>query len=961
MSFKIDRIRVQNFRGIRHPLTLTPAGENLIIVGENGSGKSSIVDALEYYFTGRLEKLAGRQGINERQAIPNLAGGPTTIELIFAGQLDGGLTRVYPHRTFAIPDDLQPLFDLTTSRPFILRRAQILEFISARPGERYQQISKLIGLGELDKIDAAWRGKKSDALKQIENLQKDYRATLNALSGLVSQKIETEAQLLPAINKQLGERGLNPITTRLELQRCQEQLQALVQSQSEMVRLEQLRALQAKLEQLNQACAAIVAQHHALREKLQLFWQKSGAMALAPLEKLLTEGHRILQSNREITACPLCAAPIPDVAALLEHLQEQIDSLHTVVRARQEVQDEADQLYERLVVVNNQLGSLHAELSAEGLSVSDLQAIHGQIAAWQDSLKADQWLAEQAQTTAIGVMLGQFQQIVAELVATVQGRVEAQSLSRDTEALFGLQNTLSRVDEQWQRLERINLELGQADHVQAQVASVYDELLAARRRGLQRLTQEIESDIEAFYQIMHPDEQYGRIAIPIHEDRRSSVDLSATYYDQSAAHPLNYFSEGHLDSLGLCIFLAFIKHFNDDLKLIFLDDVLTTVDAGHRLRFARLLAHEFADYQFIITTHDQIWARHLVRAIPHARLIALRSGWTLEQGADSIESPLSDWAFYEEQARSGRCQDAIAGAGRNLEKFLLRMRGNLRLAVPARPNDDYTIGDLYNPFFQWVRRHEIDRPDRLDFNTELNELRQQLDEVWRMRNWAGAHFNEWAASITANEAIGFITVIQRLVDSFACPACGNLVYYNTEAKALLCGICRLAAPTRLAWEYEPGWYQVASKLLQADKPQIRRHVVPMVQSRLRSFLRDMRRRLSLPVMATSDNEYDILHLYHPFFDWVEKRPPSGSVDWEETIQTVKSGLDHYWQGGEWPEIADDQVEHFAETVWRLTTLFECQLCSQLLTYEEVAADYVCLNCSDSGELQSIPAAYWFVK
>ena len=44
---------------------------------------------------------------------------------------------------------------------------------------------------------------------------------------------------------------------------------------------------------------------------------------------------------------------------------------------------------------------------------------------------------------------------------------------------------------------------------------------------------------------------------------------------------------------------------------IVMDDVLTTVDAGHRLFVARLLAREFPDYQFVITTHDKLWAKEL--------------------------------------------------------------------------------------------------------------------------------------------------------------------------------------------------------------------------------------------------------------------------------------------------------------------------------------------------------------
>lgn len=137
--------------------------------------------------------------------------------------------------------------------------------------------------------------------------------------------------------------------------------------------------------------------------------------------------------------------------------------------------------------------------------------------------------------------------------------------------------------------------------------------------------------------------------------------------------------------------------------------MLTTVDAGHRLRVAQLLAQEFAGHQVIITTHDPLWARQLQSVLPNSQLISLKQ-WSYDQGTDYWDNILSDWDYYEQQARAGRPQDAIAGAGRNLEKFLYQMRTNLGLAVPAKPNEAYTIGDLYPPFWHWVKGHPLARP-----------------------------------------------------------------------------------------------------------------------------------------------------------------------------------------------------------------------------------------------------------
>lgn len=42
-----------------------------------------------------------------------------------------------------------------------------------------------------------------------------------------------------------------------------------------------------------------------------------------------------------------------------------------------------------------------------------------------------------------------------------------------------------------------------------------------------------------------------------------------------------------------------------------LDDVLMSVDAVHRREVSRMLKHSFPNTQFILTTHDDIWLKHM--------------------------------------------------------------------------------------------------------------------------------------------------------------------------------------------------------------------------------------------------------------------------------------------------------------------------------------------------------------
>lgn len=962
MSFKIDTIQVHNFRGIRH-INLPVEGRNLIIIGENGAGKSSIVDALEYYFTGRVEQLEGRTDVDKRQCIPNLKGGPTEVRVAFKGvSPETGIPIGYPRRSAAIPRSLQPFFDIAAKRTFVLRRYQVLQFINARDSERYQQISQLIGLEPLDTIDDNWRKEKLAVQRRVNELQEKCQEIRNRLTELLNQSVESQAELVRAVNTQLVPQQLEPIADRDGLQQRLQILRQRSKFQIDVTKAEQLHTLQERTAQMAQGIDALLTENARLYQSMQAFWQQSATLEDASLENLLIEGQRILRDNVGMRKCPLCEVTIPDYDALLQRIGERVANLHSLTQSRKQISEQKTTLEGRLTSLSALLLAVCEGLSAHGLAayLPLMQAALGEVRTWQDSLDRPDWDVGATQSWQQNPTITELQQTLPDLTYEVSEQRQMLTPTEAEATLLDLLLTMTRVDEQWQQLQETESALQKANYVSQQIGLVYDELVAARKRGLERLGHELEEDFERFYQQLHPDEGYEAITIPVQPERRSSIALRAKCYQQEEAHPLNYFSEGHLDSLGLCVFLAFIKRFGSDLKLIVLDDVLTTVDAGHRLRVARLLAREFADYQFVITTHDQLWAKELETVIPSAKSVSLRR-WSLDQGADCWQNVLSDWEYYEEQARNGRPQDAIAGAGRNLEKFLYQMRGNLGLAVPAKPDDDYTIGDLYPDFFKWVNKHPLERSDKPQFAQELKALENELDEVWRLRNWSGAHFNRWAETVTPDEALSFVGAIRRLVTAFECPVCRSLVFYNRSARALMCPNCEPSPPPRVVWQYKPGWNVTATKLMQAQKPKVRSNVVSMVQNTFRSFLHDVRHRLDFPVSAKPYDQYDLEHLYIPFFEWVATHPRSDVDDWQLSIEQCKQALDAYWQGDQWVDIPDAEIEVFVNVVRQSISLFECADCSQLLNYDHQQGTYFCTKCNEQETIPAQVSAYWFVK
>ena len=56
MAWKVKKIRIENFKYFLNPFELKPEGKNVLMYGENGSGKSSIYWAVYTHFQSSLKQ-----------------------------------------------------------------------------------------------------------------------------------------------------------------------------------------------------------------------------------------------------------------------------------------------------------------------------------------------------------------------------------------------------------------------------------------------------------------------------------------------------------------------------------------------------------------------------------------------------------------------------------------------------------------------------------------------------------------------------------------------------------------------------------------------------------------------------------------------------------------------------------------------------------------------------------------
>ncbi len=68
---KVKGMTISGVRGVPS-LRLDFEGKNVLIYGENGTGKSSIIDAIEFFFTGAVSRCKGVQAISFNTHFPHV-------------------------------------------------------------------------------------------------------------------------------------------------------------------------------------------------------------------------------------------------------------------------------------------------------------------------------------------------------------------------------------------------------------------------------------------------------------------------------------------------------------------------------------------------------------------------------------------------------------------------------------------------------------------------------------------------------------------------------------------------------------------------------------------------------------------------------------------------------------------------------------------------------------------------
>ena len=210
----LDTVSVQGFRGIGAgcDLSMKPGPGLTLVVGRNGSGKSSFAEALELLLTGENRRWQDRSAV-WKAGWRNLHWtGPVTIAATLA--VEGGRQPLVVRREWPPGSDLAAGADsaggvqgdnagaalgwdeaITTYRPF-LPYNELGSIPDRRPADLYDTMSAALGLDALVDARRRLRERRRDRDKQVRTAESERREWYARVEALDDERARTCAQAI---------------------------------------------------------------------------------------------------------------------------------------------------------------------------------------------------------------------------------------------------------------------------------------------------------------------------------------------------------------------------------------------------------------------------------------------------------------------------------------------------------------------------------------------------------------------------------------------------------------------------------------------------------------------------------------------------------------------------------------------------------------------------------------------
>jgi recombinational DNA repair ATPase RecF len=793
---KLESAHIEEVRGIRK-LDINFQKGTFAISGPNGSGKSGVIDAIEFGLTGQISRLTGRgtKGLSvsehgphvDKTKFPDAAFVELRVFLPGIGK-SATITRKVssPNKPKIVPgdDDVKAALAEVADHPEIaLSRREILRFILVEPTKRSEEIQTILKLDEIGQTRSALNSAQNKLQIAQRTAVVHVQSSREALQLHLQIPTLRAEDLLEAVNKRRKLLGLPEIAALT----ADTKVDAGLSSAATMPEFNKQSALR-DLNALSDAAkgfpdlakvevAAIIADLAKLEADPALF---SALQRRTFIEKGLD-----LVDGPD---CPLCDTPWEDEQHLRDHLKAKLAKSEEARKLQQALLNNGTAVAQAAIRVAAVLGL--AQKVAEGQAESGLVQL---LTTWKMDLEGlkTKLTAVEGLTGLKDRLTAGWLEIPKTFLKSLNALTEKVTAKPEQTATIDAQTFLTTAQLRLSDYREAMRKNKEAEIACASAKAAYDIYCSVLEDELNTLYDEVQKDFSTFYRAINEDDEAKFTAKLTPSE--GSLGLDVNFYDRGLFPPAAYHSEGHQDGMGVCLYLALMKRlFGNRFTFALLDDVVMSVDSGHRYQFCKLLKAHFPDTQFIITTHDRLWAEQMKSAgLVTAKTSISFHSWTIDTGP-LVESNQEIWQEIAAALGKGKVEAAAAALRHHLEYVSRHLADQLGAAPPFHADGNYELGELLPSVLKRMKDlcgkaadaaqswgNTADKEAATKRKASLSTSNAAMSvEQWAVNK--AVHYNEWA-NFGRKDFEPVVAAFKELLGCFGCETCESWLHVTPRA------------------------------------------------------------------------------------------------------------------------------------------------------------------------------------